>query len=208
MTTGEVKARPAGLTGLAIRNHVVVLVVVGLLAVSGVFSYLGMPKQQDPGFVIRAAVITTNFPGASPSRVEELVTDQIEKALQDIPEIDHVTSESRNGLSIVTVNFQEKYKDMQPLFNRVRRKMDDLQNRGALPAGAAPPVVNDEYGDVFGLLYTLHGEGFSYKELDDIAKAVRTDMLAIDNVAKVVITAHRRNEFMSNMPVHAFSSWG
>ncbi len=180
-------AKGGGLTELAFRNRITVFVIVAMLALSGTSSYFSMPKQQDPGFTIRSAVITTAFPGANPSRVEELVTDQIEEALQEIPEIDYVESESRTGISIVSVNFMEKYKEMRPLFNKIRRKMDDLENRGTMPDGAFTPIVNDEYGDVFGVIYTLQGEGFSSAELENIAEDIRNDLLAIDYVAKVQI---------------------
>ena len=160
---------------------------VALLSISGIFSFFNMPKQQDPGFIIRSAVIVTPFPGANSMRVEELITDKIEETLQEIPEIDFLQSESRTGISIVTVNFLEKYKDMAPLFTKLRRKISDLVAAGALPADALPPKVNDEYGDVFGIMYTLQGEGFTAAELHRIAKAIRTDLLAIENVGKVNI---------------------
>ncbi|MEM7569042.1 MAG: efflux RND transporter permease subunit [Pseudomonadota bacterium] len=176
-----------GLTALAMQNNVTVIVIVVLLALTGIASYFSLPKQQDPGFIIRNAVVTTVFPGANPRRVEELVTDPIEEALQEIPELDYTESKSRNGISIITVSFQEKYKDMRPLFDRVRRKVDDLVDEGALPAGSLEPMVNDEYGDVFGILYSLTGEGFTPYELKEIAEDIRNDLLGLDNVAKVEI---------------------
>lgn len=181
------QAKASGLTALAMQNNVTVIVIVTLLALTGISSYFSLPKQQDPGFIIRSAVVTTIFPGANPSRVEELVTDPIEEALQEIPELDYTESKSRNGISIITVSFQEKYKDMRPLFDRVRRKVDDLVDEGALPAGALEPMVNDEYGDVFGILYSLTGEGFSPYELKETAEDIRNDLLALENVAKVEI---------------------
>ncbi|MEM8845025.1 MAG: efflux RND transporter permease subunit [Pseudomonadota bacterium] len=176
-----------GLTAFAIQNNVTVIVIVVILAFSGIASYFSLPKQQDPGFIIRTAVITTAFPGANPSRVEQLVTDPIEEVLQEIPELDYVESKSRNGISIIEVSFLEKYKDMRPLFNKIRRKVDDLVDEGGLPSGASKPIVNDEYGDVFGLLYSLKGDGYTLAELKEIADEVRNDLLLLDNVAKVEI---------------------
>lgn len=187
MTDASTQPVKGGLSGLAINNSVTVFVIIALLTLAGISSYFGMPKQQDPGFIIRNAVITTAFPGASPLRVEELVTDPIEELLQEIPELDYVESESRTGVSIVTVAFLEKYTDMQPLFNKIRRKMDDLEDAGTLPSGAFAPRVNDEYGDVYGILYALQGEGFSAAELEEIADEIRNNILAIDGVGKVVI---------------------
>jgi len=176
-----------GLTAFALKNNVTVLVIVTLLAITGIQTYFSLPKQQDPGFTIRSVVISTPFPGANPKRVEQLVTDPIEEVIQEIPEVDYVVSRSRAGVSIVTVSFLEKYKNMRPLFNKVRRKIDDLVDEGRLPSGALKPRVNDEYGDVFGILYALQGEGFSSAEIKHIAEGVRNDLLAIDNVAKVEI---------------------
>ena len=176
-----------GLSGLAIKNNITVLVIVVLLALTGISSYFSLPKQQDPGFTIRSLVVTTNFPGANPQRVEELVTDRIEEVIQEIPELDFIESESRTGVSIITVSFLEKYKEMQLIFNKVRRKIDDLKDDGSLPRGVSGPTVNDEFGDVFGILYTLQGEGFSNTEVKDIADEVRNDLLRVDDVAKVEI---------------------
>lgn len=179
--------RVGGITGFAIRNNVTVFVLVALLAFSGIKSYFSIPKQQSPDFIIRTAVITTAFPGANPSRVEQLVTDRVEEVIQEIPELDFIESESRLGVSIVKVNFFEKHKDMRPLFDKVRRKMDDLEKDGTLPKGIIGPNVNDEFGDVFGVLYALQGDGYSDAELKSIADEMRSDILGIENVAKVEI---------------------
>ncbi len=186
-TANTPPAKSTGLTAFAMQNNVTVIVIVALLAFSGIASYFSLPKQQDPGFIIRSAVVNTVFPGANPGRVEELVSDPIEEVLQEIPELDYIESESRNGISIITVSFQEKYKDMRPLFDRVRRKVDDLVDEGGLPSGAFDPIVNDEYGDVYGILYSLTGEGFSPYELKEIAEDIRNDLLGLENIAKVEI---------------------
>ncbi len=188
MTEVETSIKNAkGLTGFAIKNNITILMVVVLLAFSGITSYLSLPKQQDPGFTIRSAVISTILPGGSPARVEQLLTDEIEELMQEIPEMDYFKSESRPGISVVTVNFLEKYRDMRPLFNKVRRKIDDLKDEGTLPKEALGPFVNDDYGDVFGILYTLRGQGFTIAELKKIADKVRSDILSVDTVAKVEI---------------------
>jgi len=176
-----------GLTALALKNQVTMLVLVVLLSITGIANYFSLPKQQDPGFTIRTAVVTTKFPGANPTRVEQLVTDRIEEIIQEIPELDNVTSESRTGISIVNANFKEKYKNMRPIFNKLRRKIDDLKVDGTLPNEITGPNVDDEFGDVFGILYMLNGEGFSSAELKDIADDIRDQLLKIEDVAKVDI---------------------
>ncbi|MEM9303607.1 MAG: efflux RND transporter permease subunit [Pseudomonadota bacterium] len=173
------------LTGTAIRRNRITLVLVAILFLTGLTAYVQLPKAQDPGFTVRTAVITTRLPGASPERVELLVTDKIEKKIQEMPEVDNVISESRTGISIITVNFLESYNEMRPIFDDLRRKVEDVE--GDLPAGVVKPEVDDEFGDVFGSVYSLYGDGFSYAELEDVAEEIRDELLKIPEVAKVEI---------------------
>ena len=173
------------LTATAIDKNRITLTVVGLLIIAGILAYKNLPKAQDPGFIIRTAVITTQFPGASPERVELLVTDKIEKKIQEMPEIDSITSESRTGISLIYANFKESYKVMRPIFDDLRRKVDTVI--ADLPQGAQTPEVNDEFGDVFGSVYTLSGDGFSYAELKTVADELRDELLKEPDIAKVSI---------------------
>lgn len=173
------------LTQLAINNSRTLLVLVLALFFAGISSFFSLPKQQDPGFTIRAAVITTRFDGASPERVEQLVTKKIEEKVQEMPEIDFISSESLPGMSIIQVNFQERYKIMRPIFDNLRRKVEDVQ--GLLPEGVSSPQVNDEFGDIFGSVYSLTGEGYSYAELLEVADEIRDELLKDPDVAKVNI---------------------
>lgn len=173
------------ITAIALRNNRTTIVLVITLLLAGFQSYLNMPRAYDPGFIIRAAQVITYFPGASPQRVEQLISDKIEKAVQEIPELDFVTSESRTGTSIVVVNIKESYKNMRPIWDNLRRKIDDM--RDDLPEGVIGPEVNDEFGDVYGIILSLTGEGYSYAELKDIADDTRDQFLYLDDVAKVEI---------------------
>lgn len=173
------------LTATAIAKNRITLTVVALVVIAGSVAYGTLPKAQDPGFIIRTAVITTRFPGASPERVELLVTDKIEKKIQEMPEIDSITSESRTGISLVYANFKESYKVMRPIFDDLRRKVDAITPE--LPQGAQIPEVNDEFGDVFGSVYTLRGADFSYAELKSIADEIRDELLKEPDIAKVSI---------------------
>ncbi len=171
------------ITQFAINNNRVTIILVVMLILFGISSYFALPKAQDPGFIIRAAQITTYFPGASPERVENLITDKIEKAIQEMPEIDFITSQSRTGISVVTPNYKASYKNMRPIFDDLRRKIEDIE--GGLPQGIDGPHVNDDFGDVYGIMYGLMGEGFSYRELKDIADEIKDELLKVDDVAKV-----------------------
>jgi len=173
------------LTRAAIERNRITITVVALLIVGGVLAFQSIPKAQDPGFIIRTVLITTRFPGASPERIEQLVTDKIEKKAQEMPEIDSITSESRTGISIVYVNFKESYKIMRPIFDDLRRKIDTIV--ADLPQGSMPPEINDEFGDVFGVVYTLTGDAFSYAELKTVADELRDDLLKEPDIAKVDI---------------------
>lgn len=178
------------LTSFAIKNDRITIVIVVILFLVGILAFFNSPKQQDPGFTIRAAVISTRFDGASPERVEQLVTKRIEDKIQEMPELDYIVSESLPGKSIITVVFLERYTIMRPIFDDLRRKIEDIQNE--LPNGVPPPQVNDEYGDIFGSVYGLTGEGFSYTELSDIAEEIRDELRLEPDIAKVHIHGSQR----------------
>jgi multidrug efflux pump subunit AcrB len=173
------------LTNTAFRYNRIVIMLIVILLFSGILAYKNLPKAQDPGFTIRTAVITTRLPGASPERMELLVTDKIEKKAQEMPEVDNITSESRTGISIINVNFKESYTNMRPIFDSLRRKVEDIIDD--LPQGINGPIVNDEFGDVFGSVYSLRGDDFSYAELKTIADDIRDRLLKLDDIAKVDI---------------------
>jgi len=173
------------LTSKAIEKNRITFAVVALVLLSGLLAFQNIPKAQDPGFTVRTVLITTRFPGASPERVEQLVTDKIEKKVQEMPEIDKIVSESRTGISIIYVDFKESYKVMRPIFDDLRRKVDTIVDD--LPQGSLPPEINDEFGDVFGSVYTLNGDGFSYSELKTVADELRDVLLKEADIAKVDI---------------------
>jgi len=172
-------------TRAAIRNNRVTFVALLVLVFAGMIAYSRMPQDEDPGFIIRVAQVTTYFPGASPERVEQLVTDKLEKAIQEIPELDFLTSQSKSGVSVIFVNIKESYTEMRPIWDDLRRKVDRV--KGDLPENVNGPFVNDDFGDVFGIVIALTGEGFTYAELKEIADDVRSELLFLEDVAKVDI---------------------
>ena len=95
-----------------------------IILVAGIMTYMKMPRSEDPGFIIRVATVTTYFPGASPERVEQLVTDKLEKAIHEMPELDVVRSQSNTGFSIIYVEIKENYTDMRPIWDKLRRKVE------------------------------------------------------------------------------------
>ncbi len=173
------------ITRYAIEKNRVTLVLVLALAFGGLSSYFSMPKAEDPGFLIRIAVVITQFPGASPERVEQLVTDKLEKAIQEMPELESLESTSKSGISIITVNVQERYTDLQPIWDRLRRKVE--RTTPELPDGIRGPSIDDEFGDVFGTVVALSAPDFTDAERKDIADQVRDEILLLPDAAKVEI---------------------
>ena len=173
------------LTRFAIANNRVTAVLLAAVLVAGYSAYATMEQAMDPGFTIRTAQIVTRFPGAGPDRVEELVTDKIETAIQELPELDFVTSTSKTGISIVSANIRNEFTAMRPIWDNLRRKVDQAARN--LPEGANPPEINDEFGDVYGTIVAITGDGFSYREMKDFAKQFRDSLLRLDNVGKVEI---------------------
>lgn len=173
------------ITEWAIRHNRVTIVAALAMFLSGLSAYVSLPKAQDPGFTIRTATVTTQFPGASAERVELLVTEVLEEKIQEMPEVDNITSTSRSGISIVSVNFFESIMEIQPVFDDLRQKIEDVTP--SLPSGTSTPIVNDDYGDTYGHIYSLVGDGFTFKELNKQAEYIRDELLKNPEVAKVDI---------------------
>jgi len=168
------------------RKAVTVLLLILVLA-GGLFSYVKMGKLEDAPFTIKQALVLTPYPGASPSEVQSQVTDVLEEAIQSLGELYYLKTENRAGLSKITVYVKKEIRadEMQQLWDKLRRKVGDVQ--GKLPAGAGPSVVNDDFGDVLGVFYGLTGNGYSYRELEDQAKLIKNELLKVKDVAKVEI---------------------
>lgn len=173
------------LTRFAISNDRLTAVILLATLLGGVIAIRTMEQTMDPGFTIRTCQIVTGFPGANPERVEDLVTDQIEKAVQEIPEIDFVSSTSKTGISIVSVNVRNEFNDMRPIWDNVRRKVEAVARH--LPEGASQPQVNDEFGAVYGTIVAVTGDGFDYRELKDVAQQLRDALLRLANAGRVDI---------------------
>ncbi len=171
------------LTEGAIKYNRFTLVVLASVFLFSMIAWNSMSRSEDPKLTFRFAQILTYLPGASPRRMEELVTDKIEKVLQEVPELDHHYSTSKTGVSIVMFQIQDRYFDLQPIFDNVRRKLNRV--REDLPSGVIGPDLNDEFGDVFGIVMSLTGEGYTYAQLKEVADDVRDDLLVLDQVSKV-----------------------
>ncbi len=177
------------ITRFAIEKKRITGTALVLILVGGISAYRQMPRAEDPGFIVRTAQILTYFPGASPDRVEQLVTDKLEKGIQELPELDFLNSESKTGVSVIYANIKESYSELRPIWDKLRRKVDGV--RDELPSGVRGPFVNDEFGDVFGIVLAVTGEGYSYAELKEVADEARNELLLIKDVAKVWIQGNQ-----------------
>ena len=177
------------ITQLALERNRVTIVAVLSVLILGIVTYFEMPRAEDPGFIIRTAVVTTQFPGASPERVEMLVTDKLEKVIQEIPQLDFIASTSKVGISVIKVNIREEFKSMRPIWDNLRRKVDSIKSE--LPDGVIGPTVDDEFGDVFGFIVGISAEDFSDREIKTIADEVRDELLLIPDAAKVELAGVR-----------------
>jgi multidrug efflux pump len=157
------------------------------IALMGIFAYGQLSQAEDPPFTFKLMVIRTQWPGATARQVEQQLTDKIEKKLQETPYIDRVASYSRPGESTVMFFAKDNTPPAQvpEVYYQVRKKIGDI--RHTLPAGIQGPFFNDEFGDVFGNIYALTAEGFSYPQLKDTAERLRDELLRVPNVGKVEI---------------------
>jgi multidrug efflux pump subunit AcrB len=177
----------------AVKNRLISVLVILIFLFGGWLAYLNMPRFEDPEFTIREAVVVTQYPGATPEEVALEVTEPIETAIQEMQEVKEIRSVSSFGLSRITVEIEYAFspnKDaLQLIWTKLRNKVADA--RGDLPPGASDPLVNDDFGDVYGIYYLVTGEGYSDDELHEYVKGLRTRLLAVDDVGKVVITGVR-----------------
>jgi len=156
-----------------------------VLMVLGFAAYFQLGQDEDPPFTFRAMVVRTYWPGATAQQVAEQVTDKLERALQEAPYADKIRSYSKPGESQIIFQIKDSSRpgDVANVWYTVRKKIADM--RGTLPAGIQGPFFNDDFGDVYGVIYALESDGFSYAELKTFADDVRQQLLRVKDVAKV-----------------------
>ncbi|MBC5783043.1 efflux RND transporter permease subunit [Ramlibacter sp. USB13] len=157
-----------------------------VLLVLGVAAYFQLGQDEDPPFTFRAMVIQVYWPGATAQQVADQVTDRIERTLQEVPYADIIRSYAKPGETLIVLQIKDSSRasEVPNVWYTVRKKVGDM--RGTLPAGVVGPFFNDEYGDVYGVIYALEADpGYSYAELKDFADDVRQQLLRVPDVAKV-----------------------
>ncbi|WP_371373357.1 efflux RND transporter permease subunit [Thalassotalea aquiviva] len=153
--------------------------------VGGVIGLKEIGRLEDPAFTIKQVQVVTQFPGASAEKVEKELTEQIEIALQKMPQLKELNSVSKPGVSVITVEVSSKLRGPQlpQVWDEVRKRIGDIENK--LPLGAGQPVVYDDFGDVFGLYYALTAKDFTPYQIREFARILRRELLTLDGVAKV-----------------------
>jgi len=171
----------------SIARKVIVLFVTFLTIGGGILAYENMGRLEDPEFTIKVAKVVTFYPGASAAEVQREVTDVLETAIQQLPQLWRITSRSTDGLSIITPEIRQSYTaaQMPQIWDELRRKVGDAQSQ--LPPGVPESIVNDDFGDVFGVYLAITGEGHSYAALKDYADLLRRELLQVPGVAKVAL---------------------
>ena len=174
------------LAKFAIEKNRITIMVLTTIILLGINMYFNLSQDSMPPYTVRVASVVSQFPGASPERVEQLVTDKIEKIAQELPELDEVNSTSRTGLSVVNVTLKDEVakEDMQAVWDRLRRKLNSLRG---LPQGVTPNLQDDGIGEVYGIVVGLTSDGFSYAEMKEYADDIKDDLIKLPDAAKVEI---------------------
>ena len=172
------------LTRFAIENKTLTNFLVFLVVVGGTYSYFQLGQLEDPDFTVKIGAVITQYPGATPEEVELEVTDRIETAIQEMPQIRYLTSYSRAGLSIIKVEMQQEYwADRLPqVWDEMRKKIRDIYPQ--LPPGALKPDVIDDFSFVFGFVLAVTGDGYSYAELEEYTKMIRKELSLVPGVSR------------------------
>lgn len=173
------------LTEWALKYKQLVWFFVLLIFVAGIFSYQQLGRMEDPDFVIRQMIVSVSWPGASASQVEEQVTDKIEKKLQDTPGLDYLKSYSQPGQAVIYVTLKDTVneKDIRATWLEVRSMVNDI--KGTLPQGVVGPAFNDRFDDVFGSIYALTADEYSYEDMREKAEQIRRILLGVNSVKRV-----------------------
>lgn len=175
-----------------IKNKVISWMFTLILLIGGTFSYFQLGQLEDPAFTIKDALVITSYPGATPLQVEEEVSYVLEKQILTLPYIDEVLSINSRGLSQITVTMKNIYgaDELPQIWDELRRKVNDITNQ--LPPGVGKPKVIDDFGDVYGIMWAITGDGFNYDEISDYVDFLKRDIELIDGVSKVVVAGDQQ----------------
>ncbi len=192
----------------ALRHKSFVIYLMVVAAVAGFFAYGRLGREEDPPFTIKTMVIRTLWPGATTAETVRLVTDRIEKKLEEVPGLDYVRSYTKPGDSTVFVNLKDSVlaAAVPDLWYQVRKKIGDIRN--TLPSDIAGPFFNDDFGDTYSIIYAFTSDGFTHRELRDHLDLVRVELLRVPDVAKVDFIGTQDEKIYLEFSVRQLSSLG
>lgn len=192
----------------AIKHKPVVYFFIFFILLGGLWSYFHLGRSEDPDFTIRQAVVSAAWPGATAEQITEQVTDPLEKKLQDTKGLDYLNSFTHDGKTVIYVNLKDSVKkeDIQTRWHEVRNLVND--EKAALPAGVYGPYVNDRFDDVYGSIYAVTGDGFSYEEKRKSAEMLRRRLAAVEDVQKVELLGVQEQNMYIEMDQNKLASFG
>ena len=179
-----------------------------LMLVMGIFSYRNLGRSEDPSFTVKQMVISAAWPGASAKQVEMHVTDEIEKQIQTLPNIDKVTSYSRPGVTVITAYLKDEVKsnEVRQHWLELRNLVDDIKSN--LPEGVVGPFYNDRFDDVYGNIYAITGESFSFEEKRQYAEKIKLRFYGIPDVKKVELVGVQPEKIYVQMDTDKLAQLG
>ncbi len=197
------------ITKTALSYNQVTILIIGIIVILGLTGYNQLSRDAMPPFTLRTCRIVTTFPGASPERVETLVTDKIEKVIQEIPELKTVTSESRTSLSIIKVELKPEIEkeNLQAIWDKIRRKVGAIQSD--LPNNIfGPDIKDDGLGVVYGIQLGLEADGYSYAEMKEHADIIRDDLIRLPEAARVEINGAQEEQIFIEYDNASLAQYG
>lgn len=192
----------------AIRHKQIVYFFIIAIITGGLWSYFHLGRSEDPDFTIRQAVVTAAWPGASAQQITQQVTDPLEKKLQDTKGLDYIKSFTHDGKTVIYVNLKDSVpkEEIQTRWHEIRNLVND--EWGNLPSGVMGPYINDRFDDVYGSIYAVTGDGFSYEEKRKYAENIRRRLTGVEDVQKVELLGVQKQEIYVEMDQNKLASFG
>lgn len=190
----------------SIKNKVISWLFLVILAVGGYTSFMDLGRLEDPAFTIKDAMIISNYPGATSKEVEEELTYPLEKEIRKLPYIDKITSTSSNGMSQIMVSMEMEYgpDELPQIWDEMRRRINDLKPN--LPSGVSSIQIIDDFGDVYGIMLMITGDGYDYIELKRYADYLSRELELVDGVGKVAIAGDQQEQLFVEISLERLAS--
>ena len=177
----------------ALRHKSIIYYFIAVLLTFGIFSFTHMGRMEDPDFTMRTMVVGVSWPGASPQQMSDQVTDKLEEKLRDLPGVDYTKSFTDGSKSVIYINLKEDLPSnkIRPAWEEARNMINDEWK--SLPSGVQGPSINDRFDDVYGTIYALSGDEFSYEEKRQQAEDLKRQLLSVPNVKKITLIGVQDN---------------